>query len=204
MEHRKWVNNLLKLWCITSIILGVGVLLEIILPAVLKNYGYLEMILDTKESIIPLVISGIVFLVLAFAYLDDSVKTQKYTNKVAKRKPVRLIISVLSSIFCMLFIFVESFTIASSVTSAKNVETLEGKVDKVYSISEKPSGKVDKVALISDSNGKKHKFVPSKEIESLDINKNDEISLDYIPSKYAPAKIGEITDGIIMGYKAHS
>lgn len=201
MENLKWQTNLLKFWGFTTFLLGIGFLIQSTLPSIFKKYDYMEMLVHGKDISIPLVISFIISLGISFVMFSNSDKVSKYNDKLFKRKSIKIAITLISVVLCLLFVLMEFATITSNVVSAKNVESIEGKVDKVYSVSEKSSGKVFKVALISDSNGKQHKFVPSNDLETLDVSKKDKVSIDYLPSKYAPVKK---VDGMIMGYEAHS
>ncbi|WP_193018653.1 hypothetical protein [Staphylococcus equorum] len=201
MDKFKWQTNLMKIWGFTTLLLGIGLLIQEILPSILKKYDYMEMFVDFTDISILLVISLGIFLLVSFVALNNSNKMSKYREKLIKGKSIKVGITLISFIFCLLFLLVEVATITSNVISAKNVESVEGKVDKVYSISEKTSGKVYKAAVISDSDGKQHKFVPSNDLETLDVSKKDKVSIDYLPSKYAPVKK---VDGMIMGYEAHS
>lgn len=97
---------------------------------------------------------------------------------------------------------IEGANITTGVISSKNVETINGTVEKVYSVSEESNGKVATAISITDENGKQSKFIPSNKLESFSVNKKDEVDIDYVPSKYSLAT--KSVDGMVVGYKSVS
>lgn len=205
MKDRKWISNLCLIWGITTIILMIGLLIQSLLPSILKKYDYLEMLLDINfDSLIILALSVCITIILVFIITNHSSLVEKIISELSKRKPIRIIITSISIVLCLLIVLIEVSSISSGVLNAKNVKTLHGKVSSVDSISQKSSGDIAKVVTIEDSEGKEQKFIANSKLEQLDTNKKDKIVIDYVPKKFTPSPNEKVADGMIMGYTSHS
>lgn len=205
IENEKWVNRLLFTWLITTLLLVIGYFVQDILPSVLKKYDYIELLLRDKNTLFALCISAFISLVLIFVVIVGSEKTKDYANKVFERKGIIITTTIISMVICFLFVLIPIGTITSGVVNAKDVQTIDGKVEKVATASIETNGKVVKVITVIDSKGKEYKLTPSDRLESLGVSKNDRVVVDYCPTtSQGVSNEYKSTDGIVMGYKAHS
>lgn len=198
------MNNLLKIWGITSLILAVVVGVQYSLPMIFKSNEYLDMLLNQEQNMIALLTTIVVSSILVLLSVSDKKEIQKYTNKFFETKSVKLLVYAVSIVVCVIFVLVEVGNITSSVVNAKNVDRLEGKVSKVEKTSLKSNGEVVKFITVKDSKGKQYQLVPNAKIETLDVNDREKVKIDYIPNDKDQTQYGKPTDGIIVGYEARS
>lgn len=198
------MNNLLKIWGITSLILAVVVGVQYSLPMIFKNNEYLDMLLNQEQNMIALLTTIVVSSILVLLSVSDKKEIQKYTNKFFETKSVKLLVYAVSIVVCVIFVLVEVGNITSSVVNAKNVDRLEGEVSKVEKTSLKSNGEVVKFITVKDSKGKQYQLVPSAKIETLDVNDREKVKIDYIPNDKDQTQYGKPIDGIIVGYAARS
>lgn len=198
------MNNLLKIWGITSLILAVFVGVQYALPMTFKSNEYLDMLLDQEQNIIALLTTIVVSSILVLLSVSDKKEIQKYTNKFFETKSIKILVYAVSIVVCVIFVLVEVGNITSSVVNAKNVDRLEGKVSKVEKTSLKSNGEVVKFITVKDSKGKQYQLVPSAKIETLDVNDREKVKIDYIPNDKDQTQYGKPIDGIIVGYAARS
>lgn len=201
MKNRKLIKILIGTWAVTTVLIFVGLIVQMALPTILKKAKYIEMLFDEKQSIILALISLIVTYGLVFMYSSSSTKIQKYSVKISKRKPTMILVTAFSVFICLLFVLIDYSTIARSVIYSNNVENIEGTVEKVQSVSLSSNGKVVNLVTVADSNGKKYKLVPDKNLMPPPLHKNDKAVIDYVPSKNSTPKQA---DGKVLGYKAQS
>lgn len=198
------MNNLSKIWIITSLILAVFLGIQCALPMIFKKNEYLDMLLDQDLNFTALLISVVVSLILVFLSLSDKTEIQKFTNNFFEAKPTKRWLYTVSIIVCVMVVLVGVGSITSSVVNAKSVERLEGKVSKVEKTSLKSNGEVVKFITVKDSKGKQYQLVPSAKIETLDVNDREKVKIDYIPNDKDQKQYGKPIDGIIVGYAARS
>ena len=199
MQNRKLVKVLIGTWAIATILLFIGLIVQMALPTLFKKWKYIEMLLDINQSMILTLLTLFIVSILAIVFVDKPSKMNKFSHRISKSKPAMMLITVLSMVICLLLVFGNYSTIASSVIQSNSVQTIKGKVEKVQSVSLSSSGKVVKYATVVDSDGKHYKLVPDRNLSPMAMNKNDKAVIDYIPTKNA---IPKEADGKVLGYAA--
>lgn len=198
MNHKKTTNILIGIWGVTSVLICIGFVAQMLLPKVFKNAKYMEMLFDEKQSIILGAIALIVTYVLVFVFSTNVESVKNYANKVRNKKPIMMLAMILSIVFCLMFILIDYSTIARSVITSNNVKTLDGKVEKIQSKSLTHSGQTVTMFSVVDSNGETHKMVPNSNVHLMSVFKDSKVHFDYVDNKTSSSK-GKV-DGTILGY----
>src|SRR5699024_12211188 len=71
-------------------------------------------------------------------------------------------------------------SVISDVDKAKNVKTVSGTVDNIISATNEKNGEVYKMLVVKDSDGKKHRFYKNNHLESIEANRKEDITVDYV------------------------
>lgn len=200
-KQKKWLENVFLMWLITIFIGLVGLLAQSILPKLFKKDEYMEMLMNQKDNITVVVIALLICIALAIFAQSKSTLVQAYVERIYQKKFVRVLITTLSIVFCTIFSLIIVTSVISHVVTAKNVETMNGKVDSIITTTSKTNGEVGKMVIVKDSDGKKHKFYKNQHLKDLDVNNKDNITIDYVKSaKHEPKNL----DGDILGYTSYN
>ncbi|MDU0936923.1 MAG: hypothetical protein E7A88_00095 [Dermabacter sp.] len=115
-------------------------------------------------------------------------------------KPLFNIAKLITYVCCVLFVLATISTLTIAFLNAKNVDSINGKVNKVQKTSSNTNGTTKQIITVEDSANNKFKLYPSDKIENFSVNKGDKIKIDYLPS--APMK--SKANGTIIGYSSVS
>lgn len=197
MQYNKSLLKMFKVWCVTLFISGVVFLIQEIVVMFASEKTYLPLLFERKTITSILVISLIVTTALAI------ISTNQYVNKYIKNhnvKTISIVTKLLTYICCVFFVLITISTLTIAFLNAKNVDSINGKVDKVQKVSSNTDGTTVQVITVEDSSNNKLKLYPSKKLENFNVNKNDNVKIDYLPS--APLK--SKANGTILGYSSQS
>lgn len=202
-KQKKWIENIFMMWLITLAIAGIGFLAQQLLPIIFKKDKYMEMVMNEKDTIIIIVICGLISIAIAFIFITENKSTQiqEYVEQVSQKKSNRIIGTVFSVFFCTILSLIVITSVISGVVTAKNVKTVSGTVDNVVSATSESNGAIAKMIVVKDSDGKKHRFYKNSYLDDIDVSRKDNITLDYVKTaKQEPKSI----DGDALGYVAHT
>lgn len=200
-KQKKWLENVFLMWFITLVIALVGGIAQAILPTLFKKNEYMEMLMNQKDNIAVIVIALLICIALAFVAQSKSTEIQGYVKTIYQKRFIRALITTLSIVFCTILSLIIVTSVISHVVTAKNVETMNGKVDSIITTTNKTNGEVGKMIVIKDSDGKKHHFYKSNHLDDIDVNNKDNITVDYVKSaKHEPKNL----DGDILGYTSYN
>ncbi|HDG9757025.1 hypothetical protein [Staphylococcus epidermidis] len=197
MQYNKSLLKMFKVWCVTLFISGVAFLIQEIVVMFASEKTYLPLLFERKTITSILVISLIVTTALAI------ISTNQYVNKYIKNhnvKTISIVTKLLTYICCVFFVLITISTLTIAFLNAKNVDSINGKVDKVQKVSSNTDGTTVQVITVEDSSNNKLKLYPSNKLENFNVNKNDNVKIDYLPS--APLK--SKANGTILGYSSQS
>ena len=200
-KQKKWIENIFMMWLITLVIAGIGFLAQQLLPIIFKKDKYMEMVMNEKDTIIIIVICGLISIAIAFVKETKSAQIQEYVEQVSQKKSNRFVGTVFSVFFCGILSLIVITSVISGVVTAKNVKTVSGTVDNVVSATSESNGAIAKMIVVKDSDGKKHRFYKNSYLDDIDVSRKDNITLDYVKTaKQEPKSI----DGDALGYVAHT
>lgn len=195
--NKKLKSTIVTTWTISTLLLLISLVIYILLVGIFK-FDYFDFILPFSQVIIlPIVV---IFLNIIFV-LNYEMETSSFKNFIptfGNKKIFLIPILILSLFICLISVVAQYKNITATIFESNNVDSMHGTVENVYGFSSKIDGSVEKVVVIKDSNGKEHKMIPSKKIESLDLNNEDKISVDYFKPKYS----ANIDDGTILKYES--
>lgn len=202
-KQKKWIENIFMMWLITLVIAGIGFLAQQLLPIIFKKDKYMEMVMNEKDTIIIIVICGLISIAIAFIFITENKSTQiqEYVEQVSQKKSNRIIGTVFSVFFCTILSLIVITSVISGVVTAKNVKTVSGTVDNVVSATSESNGAIAKMIVVKDSDGKKHRFYKNSYLDDIDVSRKDNITLDYVKTaKQEPKSI----DGDALGYVSYN
>ena len=157
--------------------------------------------MNQKDSITIIVITLLVCIGLAIVALSKSTEIQGYVEKTYQKSVIRRLVTVLSAIFCALLSLIVVASVISDVDKAKNVKTVSGTVDNIISATNEKNGEVYKMLVVKDSDGKKHRFYKNNHLESIEANRKEDITVDYVKTaKHEPKNL----DGDVLGYVSYT
>lgn len=202
MKNEKATKVLIGIWSVTTALIFIGLIVQMALPKIFKNSEFMETLFNEKQSIILVTIALFVTYLLFFVFTTKIGSIENYANKISNKKPIMIIATAASVIFCLMFILMDYSTIASSVIASNNVKTLDGKVEKIQSKTYNNSDEIATIVTVVDSNGQKHKMVPKRDVHLISVFKGSKVHFDYVDLKnFSPkAKV----DGTILGYETVS
>ncbi|MFW2451761.1 hypothetical protein ACN0TX_11990 [Staphylococcus cohnii] len=195
--NKKLKSTIVTTWTISTLLLLISLVIYILLVGIFK-FDYFAFILPfSKVIILPIVV---IFLNIIFV-LNYEMETSSFKNFIptfGNKKIFLIPILILSLFICLITIVAQYKNITTTIFESNNVDSMHGTVENIYGFSSKIDGSVEKVVVIKDSNGKEHKMIPSKKLESLDLNNEDKITVDYFKPKYS----SNIDDGTILKYES--
>ena len=197
MKYNKSLFTLFKIWCFTFLISGIVFLIQEIVIIFASEKTYLPLLFERKTITSILVILLIVTTALAI------ISTNQYVNKYIKNhnvKTISIVAKLLTYICCVLFVLATISTLTIAFLNAKNVDSINGKVNKVQKTSSNTNGTTKQIITVEDSSNNKFRLYPSDKIENFSVNKGDKIKIDYLPS----APIKSKANGTIIGYSSVS
>lgn len=200
-KQTKWIERMFIMWLFTLLIAIIGGLAQLVFPMVFKKDKYMEMVMNLKDTVFVMVISIIVCILLYVATQSKSKYIQGYVNNISKKKSDRVLYTGISAIFCIGLSLIAITSVISGVVTAKNVKTMHGKVDNIISTTSSKNGEVYKILVVKDADGKKHRFYKNRNLDALDVNIKDDITLDYVKTNNHDMKMSE---GNVMGYVSHT
>ncbi|HAC5789050.1 TPA_asm: hypothetical protein GZX72_14595 [Listeria monocytogenes] len=168
---------------------------------VLNLNDYLSFFYES-ESLSILAYILIVILICLFLSLLDSEDSTSFNFRlnIDRNKILRYFITFVISISCLFFLLLHFYTLTTTIVRTNSVSSMNGKVDRVVTVSDKLTGDERKRITIVDNDGKKHDFTRFKQLESFEANKGDTVEIDYIPNREKSLKL----TGDIVGYKSKS
>lgn len=197
MKYNKSLFTLFKIWCFTFLISGIVFLIQEIVIIFASEKTYLPLLFERNTINSIMIISLIVTIALSF------ISTNQYINNYIKNnnvKPLFNIAKLITYVCCVLFVLATISTLTIAFLNAKNVDSINGKVNKVQKTSSNTNGTTKQIITVEDSANNKFKLYPSDKIENFSVNKGDKIKIDYLPS--APMK--SKANGTIIGYSSVS
>lgn len=200
MKEKKFLGRLLMIWSVTTLVLFVLYIGQQLLPIIFKNNKYMEMLMDEKNTLLPLVFCMVICSIFGVALTFKKAKIQESINIIIKRKSNRFLITFVSVLLCALFILLGLGSVTSGVSAATNVKTIKGTVENVITTSDDNKGEVYTLITVKDSKGKNYTLDKSRHLDSLKVNKKDTIKLDYVKTIDQNSKV---IDGKILGYTAY-
>ncbi|HDD6445802.1 TPA: hypothetical protein PBD83_002653 [Staphylococcus aureus] len=197
MKYNKSLFTLFKIWCFTFLISGIVFLIQEIVIIFASEKTYLPLLFERNTINSILVISLIVTIALSIITTNQYVINYIKNNNV---KTLLIFTKLITYAFCVLFVLATMSTVTIAFLNAKNVDSISGKVDKVQKVSSNTDGTTVQVITVEDSSNNKLRLYPSKKLKNFDVNKNDNVKIDYLPS--APLK--SKANGTILGYSSVS
>ncbi|HCY6246202.1 TPA: hypothetical protein O2P85_002510 [Staphylococcus aureus] len=197
MKYNKSLFTLFKIWCFTFLISGIVFLIQEIVIIFASEKTYLPLLFERNTINSILVISLIVTIALSIITTNQYVINYIKNNNV---KTLLIFTKLITYAFCVLFVLATISTVTIAFLNAKNVDSISGKVDKVQKVSSNTDGTTVQVITVEDSSNNKLRLYPSKKLKNFDVNKNDNVKIDYLPS--APLK--SKANGTILGYSSVS
>ncbi|HDE8062668.1 TPA: hypothetical protein PD115_002497 [Staphylococcus aureus] len=197
MKYNKSLFTLFKIWCFTFLISGIVFLIQEIIIIFASEKTYLPLLFERNTINSILVISLIVTIALSIIMTNQYVINYIKNNNV---KTLLIFTKLITYAFCVLFVLATISTVTIAFLNAKNVDSISGKVDKVQKVSSNTDGTTVQVITVEDSSNNKLRLYPSKKLKNFDVNKNDNVKIDYLPS--APLK--SKANGTILGYSSVS
>lgn len=197
MKYNKSLFTLFKIWCFTFLISGIVFLIQEIVIIFASEKTYLPLLFERNTINSILVISLIVTIALSIIMTNQYVINYIKNNNV---KTLLIFTKLITYAFCVLFVLATISTVTIAFLNAKNVDSISGKVDKVQKVSSNTDGTTVQVITVEDSSNNKLRLYPSKKLKNFDVNKNDNVKIDYLPS--APLK--SKANGTILGYSSVS
>lgn len=197
MKYNKSLFTLFKIWCFTFLISGIVFLIQEIVIIFASEKTYLPLLFERNTINSILVISLIVTIALSIITTNQYVINYIKNNNV---KTVLIFTKLITYAFCVLFVLATISTITIAFLNAKNIDSINGKVDKVQKVSSNTDGTTVQVITVEDSANNKFKLYPSKKIKNFSVNKGDKIKIDYLPSAPLKSKV----NGTILGYSSVS
>lgn len=197
MKYNKSLFTLFKIWCFTFLISGIVFLIQEIVIIFASEKTYLPLLFERNTINSILVISLIVTIALSIITTNQYVINYIKNNNV---KTLLIFTKLITYAFCVLFVLATMSTVTIAFLNAKNVDSISGKVDKVQKVSSNTDGTTVEVITVEDSSNNKLRLYPSKKLKNFDVNKNDNVKIDYLPS--APLK--SKANGTILGYSSVS
>ncbi|HBM8065502.1 TPA: hypothetical protein L0X42_002466 [Staphylococcus aureus] len=197
MKYNKSFFTLFKIWCFTFLISGIVFLIQEIIIIFASEKTYLPLLFERNTINSILVISLIVTIALSIIMTNQYVINYIKNNNV---KTLLIFTKLITYAFCVLFVLATISTVTIAFLNAKNVDSISGKVDKVQKVSSNTDGTTVQVITVEDSSNNKLRLYPSKKLKNFDVNKNDNVKIDYLPS--APLK--SKANGTILGYSSVS
>lgn len=197
MKYNKSLFTLFKIWCFTFLISGIVFLIQEIVIIFASEKTYLPLLFERNTINSILVISLIVTIALSIITTNQYVINYIKNNNV---KTLLIFTKLITYAFCVLFVLATISTVTIAFLNAKNVDSISGKVDKVQKVSSNTDGTTVQVITVEDSSNNKLRLYPSKKLKNFDVNKNDNVKIDYLPS--APLK--SKANGTILGFSSVS
>lgn len=96
-------------------------------------------------------------------------------------------------------ILIMLLSVFNAFSGANNIHSMHGKVDKVIKSSSKINGDTTQTITIVDSDNKKKVLHTNNKIKNFNVNKGDNIKVDYLPTK-----MYEKASGTILGFTSSS
>ncbi|WP_145392495.1 hypothetical protein [Staphylococcus epidermidis] len=197
IQYNKSLLNIFKIWCGTFLISGIVFLIQELVIMFANEKTYLPLLFERNTINSILVISLIITIALSF------ISTNQYINNYIKNNNVKYLLIIakfITYVCCVLFILTTISTVTIAFLNAKNVDSINGKVNKVQKVSSNKNGTTVQVITVEDSSNNKLRLYPSNKIKNFSVNKGDKIKIDYLPS--APLK--SKANGTILGYSSVS
>lgn len=200
MKEKKFQNRLIIIWTVTTLVVFVLYIAQELLPIIFKNNKYMDMLMDGKYTLLPLVFCFVVFSIFGIAITFKKAKIQEGINMISKKKSNRFIAMFFSVLLCASFILLGLSSVVAGVSGSTNVKTIKGTVENVISTSDDDSGEVYTLITVKDSKGKSYNLDKTRHLDGLKVNKKDTIQLDYVKTIDQNSKV---SDGTILGYTSY-
>lgn len=200
MKENKLIGKLTAIWTVTTVIVALLYFAQELLPIVVKNNKYMDMVMVKQYTLVPLIFCIVIFSVFGLASTFEKEKMQQGINIIAKKKSNRIIALSLSFLLCVSFILIGFASVASGVIESKNTKSLKGTVENVASQSDDKNGKVYTLITVKDDKGKTYHFDKSSHLKDLKVNQKDTVKLDYVKTS---DPYNKVLDGKVLGYTTY-
>src|SRR5699024_9180022 len=179
-KQKKWIENVFLMWFITLIIALVSLLAQQLLPVIFKKNEYMEMLMNQKASITIIVITLVICIGLAIVAQSKSTEIQGYVEKTYQKSVIRRLVTVLSAIFCVLLSLIVVASVICDVDKDKNMKAVSGSVANNIRARNEKNVEVYKMLVGKESDGKKHRFYKNNHLESIEANRKEDTTVDYV------------------------